>query len=208
MHTQRTNGQCLERHFASRNRDSDAESESPRVLPLDPTLLINVQLTLGDESQQHLTQSLSRKICIQGEFPSRSSKIQKSLDRTPFSEQSSPKDIMAHALIFGASGISGWSLLNQTRVYPTPTTFERITGTTSRPFSLEQAQIPQDERIKIASGVDLTKSASEVAATLKEKVDDISSVTHVFFTGKLLLTALSTLTDGVQHTYKKMISRR
>jgi hypothetical protein len=91
---------------------------------------------------------------------------------------------MAHALIFGASGISGWSLLNQTRIYPTSTTFSRITGTTSRPFSLKQAQIPHDTRIKIASGIDLTKSADTVATALREKVDDISSVTHVFFTGR------------------------
>ncbi|THZ50229.1 hypothetical protein D6C90_02777 [Aureobasidium pullulans] len=98
---------------------------------------------------------------------------------------------MAHALIYGASGISGWSLLNQTRIYPTPTTFSRITGTTSRPFSLEKAQIPQDERIKIASGIDLTKSADQVAAALKEKVEDISTVTHVFFTGTASLTSMS-----------------
>ena len=98
---------------------------------------------------------------------------------------------MAHALIYGASGISGWSLLNQTRIYPTPTTFSRITGTNSRPFSLEKAQIPQDERIKIASGIDLTKSADQVAAALKEKVEHISTVTHVFFTGTASLTSMS-----------------
>lgn len=78
--------------------------------------------------------------------------------------------------------------MNQTRIYPTPTTFNRITGTTSRPFSLERAQIPSDERIKIASGINLLKSADEVAATLKEKVDDISTVTHVFFTGESFQT--------------------
>ena len=90
---------------------------------------------------------------------------------------------MAHALIFGASGISGWALLNQIRTYPTTTTFQRITAVTRRPFTLEQAQIPQDDRITIASGVDLTKTAKVVSATLEEKLSDIDTVTHVFFAG-------------------------
>ncbi|KAK7230080.1 hypothetical protein V2G26_002250 [Clonostachys chloroleuca] len=89
---------------------------------------------------------------------------------------------MAHALIFGASGISGWSLVNQARMYPSETAFARITGTTNRPTTLEQLQIPSDDRIQIADGINLTKSADEVAATLKEKVPDIATVTHVFFT--------------------------
>lgn len=91
---------------------------------------------------------------------------------------------MAHALIIGASGISGWSLLNQTRTYPTPTTFSRITGTTNRPFPLEQAHIPEDSRVQIASGIDFTKPVETVAKTLKEKIPDVISVTHVFYTGE------------------------
>ncbi|KAH9238004.1 hypothetical protein K456DRAFT_1747645 [Colletotrichum gloeosporioides 23] len=89
---------------------------------------------------------------------------------------------MAHALILGASGISGWSLVNQARTYPTPTTFNRITGTTNRPLSLQQAQLPEDKRLSIVSGIDLTKPVEEVAESLKEKIQDIDSVSHVFFT--------------------------
>lgn len=97
---------------------------------------------------------------------------------------------MAHALIFGASGISGWSLLNQARVYPSPSAFARITGTTNRPTSVKQLQIPQDDRIQLASGIDLTKSVDEVVSTLKEKVPSIDTVSHVFFTGEYLVTVL------------------
>ncbi|KAM0489474.1 hypothetical protein ACHAP8_012537 [Fusarium lateritium] len=89
---------------------------------------------------------------------------------------------MAHALIFGASGISGWSLMNQARVYPSPTTFARITGTVNRPKTVEQLELPQDERFQLASGIDLTKSLDEVIAALKAKVEDIETVSHVFFT--------------------------
>jgi hypothetical protein len=90
---------------------------------------------------------------------------------------------MAHALIFGASGISGWSLLNQARVYPSPSAFARITATTNRPTSIVQLQIPQDDRIQLASGIDLTKSVDEVVTALEEKVPHVDTVSHVFFTG-------------------------
>jgi hypothetical protein len=90
---------------------------------------------------------------------------------------------MSHALILGASGISGWALLNQITKYPNSTTFSRITGLSNRPFALEQAQIPADPRLKLVNGVDLTRSVSEVAQLLKEKVEDAQSISHVFFTG-------------------------
>lgn len=95
--------------------------------------------------------------------------------------------IMSHALILGASGISGWSLLNQTRVYPSPTTFKRITGTTKRPTTLEQMRLPEDDRIHLASGIDLTASVDNVVASLQKKIPDVGTVTHVFFTGKSAL---------------------
>ncbi|TKW57239.1 3-oxo-Delta-4,5-steroid 5-beta-reductase [Colletotrichum tanaceti] len=89
---------------------------------------------------------------------------------------------MAHALILGASGISGWSLLNQARIYPTPTTFTRITGTTNRPLTLEQAQLPADFRLKIVSGIDFAKTVDEVAQSFEQKISDVDTVTHVFYT--------------------------
>ncbi|CAH0028169.1 unnamed protein product [Clonostachys rhizophaga] len=89
---------------------------------------------------------------------------------------------MAHALIFGASGISGWSLLNQTRVYPSETAFKRITGITNRPLALNQALIAEDERIKLVSGIDLRTGVEEVVAKLQDQILDVATVTHVFFT--------------------------
>jgi hypothetical protein len=120
---------------------------------------------------------------------------------------------MAHALIFGASGISGWSLMNQARIYPSPTAFACITGTTNRPTSIGQLQIPYDDRIQLASGIDLTKSVDEVVAALKEKVPHVDTVSHVFFTGEFLLTIfiltiLSRSLNMAQRTFRKMISNR
>lgn len=92
---------------------------------------------------------------------------------------------MSHALVLGASGISGWSIVNQALIYPTPSTFSRITGTTNRPLLIDEARIPKDARVKLVSGIDFTKSIEEVSRLLKEKVHDIHTVTHVFFTGVL-----------------------
>lgn len=91
-----------------------------------------------------------------------------------------------HALVLGASGISGWSLVNQLRSYPTTGHWKRITGTTSRPFSFEQANIAPEDRIQFASGIDLSKSVENIVNVLREKVKDINTVTHVFFTGLVL----------------------
>ncbi|KAK7217309.1 hypothetical protein V2G26_005312 [Clonostachys chloroleuca] len=89
---------------------------------------------------------------------------------------------MAHALIFGASGISGWSLLNQTRVYPSETAFKRITGTTNRPLALNQALIAEDEKIKLISGIDLRAGVEEVVAKLQNQIPDIAT-TFILQTG-------------------------
>lgn len=98
---------------------------------------------------------------------------------------------MAHALILGASGISGWSIVNQARLYPTPDTFTRITGTTNRPLTLQQAHLPEDPRLQLVSGIDFTKSVEEVVGLLREKIADVETVTHVFFTGMYSLVVWS-----------------
>ncbi|KAJ4398046.1 hypothetical protein N0V91_010511 [Didymella pomorum] len=89
---------------------------------------------------------------------------------------------MSHALVFGASGISGWAILNEIVTYPTPTTFARITGLSNRPLTIEQALLPHDHRLRLINGVDLTKSMSEVVQMLREKVEDAHTISHVFFT--------------------------
>ncbi|KAK1996655.1 hypothetical protein LX36DRAFT_637642 [Colletotrichum falcatum] len=89
---------------------------------------------------------------------------------------------MAHALILGASGISGWSLMNQACRYPSPATFKRITGTTNRPLPLDGAHLPVDSRLHITSGIDFTRSVDEVAASLRQRIPDAETVSHVFYT--------------------------
>jgi hypothetical protein len=86
-----------------------------------------------------------------------------------------------HALVFGASGISGWSILNQALNYPTPQTFDRITGLCNRPLTKRDAQLPDDPRVNIVPGIDLTGSVESVTKALREKVESVDTVNIVYF---------------------------
>lgn len=95
-----------------------------------------------------------------------------------------------HALIIGASGLIGWSVVNQLlRSYPTEGTFSKVTALVNRPLDLEKCfwpktSIPAPE-LDLVSGVDLLCTDQEFEARLKEKVTDVASITHVYYFGKL-----------------------
>lgn len=84
-----------------------------------------------------------------------------------------------HALIFGASGISGWALVKEALGYPNPTAFARVTALTNRPLSISDSQWPEDKRLQLISGIDLTSSVANVVQLLKD-IPSIESVSHVF----------------------------
>lgn len=92
---------------------------------------------------------------------------------------SSPK----HALVFGASGISGWGTIVQLTSYPTKETFASITGLTNRPLSAQNALLPDDNRIELVPGVDLSASPESVISELEARVPHIADITTVFFYG-------------------------
>lgn len=84
------------------------------------------------------------------------------------------------ALVFGASGITGWAILREAVQYPSASTFCRIIGLTNRPLDKSSAFLPDDERICLVAGIDLTTNAEAVAAKLQE-IEGIGDVTDVFF---------------------------
>jgi hypothetical protein len=88
------------------------------------------------------------------------------------------------ALVFGASGITGWSLIQEALTYPTPTTFDRVIGLTNRPLTKGEALLPDDERLSLYSGINLSTGVDAVEAALK-RISGIEGVTHVYFGGKL-----------------------
>lgn len=88
-----------------------------------------------------------------------------------------------HALIYGASGISGWAIVNAIlNGYPSKDAFSKVTAMVNRPLTREMALWPEDPRLQIVSGVDLVKGTQEeLEAQIKEKVKDVETVTQVYF---------------------------
>lgn len=75
---------------------------------------------------------------------------------------------MSHALVFSAPGISGWVIIDEITTYPTPTSFAKITGLSSRSFTIDQAQLPHNPRLGLINGVDLTRSVSQIVQIERE----------------------------------------
>jgi hypothetical protein len=104
-----------------------------------------------------------------------------------FEEEPSKRDSEKnHALVFGASGISGWSIVNQLLTDSLEARkFSKISAVTVRPITAEKALWPDSPRLKIYSGIDLVRNSSEgVKDVLKQRIPDIETVTHVFFNSK------------------------
>lgn len=89
------------------------------------------------------------------------------------------------ALVFGASGVSGWAVVKQLLSYPTPTTFSRVIGLTNRPLEIKDSYWPQDdERLECYNGVNLRDNLDSVKDQLRAKVPRIEEVTHVYYCGE------------------------
>lgn len=83
------------------------------------------------------------------------------------------------ALVFGASGITGYPLLKQLVSYPTPQTFGRVIGLTHRPLSRDITQLPEDNRIELYSDLDL-RDRNKTLYHLHQ-IPGIEYTTHVFY---------------------------
>jgi hypothetical protein len=88
------------------------------------------------------------------------------------------------ALVFGASGITGWGIVQEALTYPTPTTFDKVIGLTNRPLTKAEALLPEDERMVLYSGINLSAGVEAVQASLSQ-IEGIGGVSHVYFGGKL-----------------------
>jgi hypothetical protein len=93
-----------------------------------------------------------------------------------------PSNQTYRALVFGASGITGWAVVQEALKYPNPITFDKVIGLTNRPLTKSEALLPDDERLDLHSGIDLRGGASSIEAGLR-RIDGIQGVTHVYFAG-------------------------
>lgn len=103
------------------------------------------------------------------------------------------------ALIFGASGVSGWSFVNEIlHDYPKEGVWDKVHALTNRPLKKEDSHWPDDTRLNIVSGIDLLKgSQEELEDEIRSKVDGVEKVTHVYYLGahipsKIITTAQTT----------------
>ncbi|KAK5991891.1 Short chain dehydrogenase sirQ [Cladobotryum mycophilum] len=84
------------------------------------------------------------------------------------------------ALVFGASGITGWAVLREALQYPTANAFHRVIGLSNRPMDRSRFLLPEDKRLILAHGIDLTTTVDDVAAKLSG-IESIGDVTDVYF---------------------------
>lgn len=97
----------------------------------------------------------------------------------------------AHALVFGASGLAGWGVVDQLMDhYPVQGTFSKVTALINRPFSVAESYWPSPSplrpKLELVSSVNLAvaeQTVEEFTTLFEEKVEDIANVTHVFYFG-------------------------
>ena len=89
-----------------------------------------------------------------------------------------------HALIFGASGITGWAIVNAIlNDYPDKDSFRRVTALTNRPLPPDTAQWPASEKLTVVSGLDLLGNGSQadLETEMKNRIPDLEDVSVVYF---------------------------
>jgi len=92
------------------------------------------------------------------------------------------------ALIFGASGVTGWAFVNEIlNDYPKKGVWKNVRALTNRPLKEEDSEWPSDRRLQIVSGIDLLSGGqSDLERELENGVEDLAEVTHVYYLGMSL----------------------
>jgi len=89
------------------------------------------------------------------------------------------------ALIFGASGVTGWAFVNEIlNDYPKKGVWKNVYALTNRPLSREDSEWPSDPRLNIVSGIDLLEGGqSDLERELENGIKGLGEVTHVYYLG-------------------------
>lgn len=91
------------------------------------------------------------------------------------------------ALVFGASGVTGWAFVNEMlNDYPKKGIWSHVQALTNRPLSVEESMWPRDSRLTITSGINLLEESQEELNSKLGAIKDIGAVTHVFYLGNAL----------------------
>ncbi|PQE19246.1 3-oxo-Delta(45)-steroid 5-beta-reductase protein [Rutstroemia sp. NJR-2017a BBW] len=89
------------------------------------------------------------------------------------------------ALIFGASGISGWALARECLKYPSEDTFNRVIALSNQRLLKEEFLLSETDasRLDLHAGIDLSKGVDD--SDLQQQFSSISGIketTHVYYT--------------------------
>lgn len=90
-----------------------------------------------------------------------------------------------HALVFGATGIQGWAVVNQIlNGYPSEDAFEKVTALTNRPITEKMLWL-ESKKLNIVSGINLLtdKGQEGLEKEMQERIPNMESITHMFFFG-------------------------
>jgi PRISE-like Rossmann-fold domain len=88
------------------------------------------------------------------------------------------------ALVFGASGVSGWAFVNELlNDYPRPNIFQKVHALTNRPLSQAISQWPSSPRLNLVSGIDLLNGSQEELESCLRDIEGVEEVTHVYYLG-------------------------
>ncbi|PFH58627.1 hypothetical protein XA68_13444 [Ophiocordyceps unilateralis] len=89
-----------------------------------------------------------------------------------------------HALVFGATGLLGWGVLEQLLAgYPHKGAFSTVTAVVRRTPAGGAAELGLSpaEEFRLAGGVDLLAEEVDLARRLRERVPGVERTTHVFY---------------------------
>jgi hypothetical protein len=89
------------------------------------------------------------------------------------------------AIIFGASGVSGWSFVNEIlNDYPKKGIWSGVLALTNRPLTVEESFWPNDDRLSITSGINLLDDDQETIEKKLREIGGIKNVTHLIYLGE------------------------
>jgi len=95
-------------------------------------------------------------------------------------------DTPKSALIFGASGVTGWAFVNEIlHDYPKKGVWKKVHALTNRPLKQSDSLWPNDSRLKIVSGIDLLKGSQDDLEKELRGIEGVEEVTHVYYLGEL-----------------------
>ena len=101
-------------------------------------------------------------------------------------------DSSKHAIVYGASGLIGWSIVDQLlSSYPCVGSFSKVTAITNRPLDINESfwheASPNRPVLQLVSGINLCHGDGDaLGGSLKDAVEDIETVTHIYYLGILL----------------------